>query len=47
VVGLEELAGEGVDKKFEAPINTSAPSKLSGTQLFEYQTEKQTAKCKE
>jgi hypothetical protein len=49
-VGLEEFAGEGVGKKFEAPaaqMITSAPSILSSTQLFENKTKNQTAKCKE
>jgi hypothetical protein len=37
VQGIEEFAGEGIGKKFEAPaapMITSVPSILSSTQLF-------------
>jgi hypothetical protein len=46
VVGLGEFAGDGVGKKFEAPMITSAQLTSSGTQLFENQIENQTAKRK-
>jgi hypothetical protein len=49
-VGLKEFAGEGIGKKYEvpaAPMIISAQFILSGTQLIQIQTEKQTAKCKE